>query len=118
MKILRLYGRLLVVVFFLVSAIRSLGTVQPSPGNALFAEPDGSACGMPCLFGVRPDSMTVDQALSVLAAHPLTRQMRIQKDAATPNIDIGSATGREVLITIFSSDPDVNKIKYVRFVSI
>src|SRR5215475_5258600 len=114
MQILRLYVRLLVVVFFTVSATRSLATVQPSPANALFTNPDGTSCQIPCLFGVRPDAMTVDQALTVLAAHPLTRQMRMQKDAATPNIDIASATGREVLITIFSSDPDVNNIKYIR----
>ncbi|SRR5258708_4643287 len=118
MQFLRLYVRLIVGCLVLVGITRWFGFSQPNPANVLFTNPDGSACSMPCLFGVRPDTMTVDQALAVLAAHPLTRKMRLQKDASTPVIDIASASGRQVYINIYSGDPDLNDIKHVRSISI
>src|SRR5207302_1104975 len=49
---------------------------QSNPLDVLFTNPDGSPCQMPCLFGVRPGQMTVDDSLRVLQQHPLTHNMR------------------------------------------
>jgi len=55
----------------------------------LFTNPNGSLCTMPCLFGVRPDDMTMDQALQILMTHPLTNNMRLQKIIGEGGTEIG-----------------------------
>jgi hypothetical protein len=79
MRLLRLSLLLVGGFALLITSIRLLGSLQPNPVAALFTNPDGSSCPLPCLFGANPDEMTVDQALDVLRAHPLLRNMRVSR---------------------------------------
>jgi hypothetical protein len=58
----------------------------PAPLMLLFTNPDGSACKMPCLFGIRPDEMHVGEALDMLRTHPLTRNLRLLSHEETVSI--------------------------------
>jgi hypothetical protein len=62
---------------FLVT-LRLVGASQPDPIAVLFTNPDGTPCKMPCLLGVRPEDMTVGEALQILRAHPLVGDMRFR----------------------------------------
>jgi hypothetical protein len=79
MRLLRLSLSLVGSFALLITSTRLLGSLQPNPVAALFTNSDGSPCKMPCLFGANPDEMTVDQALGVLRAHPLLRNMRVRR---------------------------------------
>lgn len=48
-----------------------------NPGAALFTNPDGSACQPICLFGIWPGKTSVEDAVSLLASHPLTRDFDV-----------------------------------------
>lgn len=90
---------LLLLFTALVSGAWLVGNTQSNPLDVLFAAPDGSPCPMPCLFGVRPGQMTVDEALQILQQHPLTRKMRRQV------LDNGVALESDGLVLlIFSND--------------
>src|SRR5258707_4536031 len=58
-----------------ILAIHLIGGLYPNPIAVLFTNPDGSPCQMPCLFGVRPSVMTLDEGLKILDQHPLTQAM-------------------------------------------
>jgi hypothetical protein len=79
MRLLRLSFLLVGSFAALITAIRVLGGAQPNILATLFTNPDGSPCPMPCLFGANPNEMTVDQALKVLTAHPLLKNMRVER---------------------------------------
>lgn len=42
----------------------------------LLSGPEGEACPLPCLLGIRPGVSTLDEALAALRAHPLTQGYR------------------------------------------
>jgi hypothetical protein len=79
MRLLRLSLLLVGSFALLITSIHLLGGLHPNPIVVLFTNPDGSPCKMPCLLGVNPDEMTVDQALNVLRAHPLLRNIRVRR---------------------------------------
>jgi hypothetical protein len=68
---LRLVAALFFCFCLLIGTISLAASNQPNPIAPLFTNPDGSACEMPCLLGVQPGKMTIDQALAILNAHPL-----------------------------------------------
>src|SRR5690349_11671995 len=75
-----------------------IGSVQTSPPvAAIFTNPDGSACELPCLFGV--NAHQARQAVALLVQHPLTRDL----SASTTDCAKSSA---------FLSDP--NLVLYIR----
>jgi len=90
LRFIRLYGVLIAVLSGAVLAIQLLGGLYPNPIAVLFTNPDGSPCQMPCLFGVRPGEMTVDEGLQVLDKHPLTHNM--------------TALNSEVGVVVFSKE--------------
>ena len=94
MRFVRLYGVLTAVLSGAVLAIHLIGGLYPNPIAVLFTNPDGSPCQMPCLFGVRPGEMTVDEGLQVLGKHPLTQGM------TTRNSELG--------IVVYSRDAWIN----------
>jgi hypothetical protein len=63
---------------------RLAGSTHPKPAlfSVLFTNPDGSPCEMPCMFGVRPGKMTVDEAVARLQQHPFTRGMTFRKGSS------------------------------------
>src|SRR5260221_2458504 len=76
----RFFGLLLIpflVTTVSVYATRMIGGLHPSPAAMLFTNPDGSPCKLPCLFGVRPGETTVEEALRLLVAHPLTHSFAL-----------------------------------------
>jgi hypothetical protein len=78
MKVIRLYLTLISCFGATLGAIRWAGAAQTSALTMLFTNPDGSACHMPCLFGIRPGETTMGRALDMVHVHPLTRNMRQQ----------------------------------------
>lgn len=58
-------------------AIYLIGGLFPNPVALLFTNPDGSACQMPCLFGVRPGEMSVTESIRILNRHVLSQPMSI-----------------------------------------
>lgn len=69
------------IVFFAMCIIFAcgIGHLQPTPISDLFTNPDGSSCEMPCLFGVKAgnSNMSAEEALRLLASHPLTRGHKV-----------------------------------------
>ena len=79
MRFLRLSLLLFLTFALLLTSIHLIAGARPNSVAILFTNPDGSPCKSPCLLGVNPDAMSVDQALAVLTAHPLVKAMRPQK---------------------------------------
>jgi len=75
LRLIRLCLALSVVLIGGILASRVLGMAQANPVATLFTNPDGSPCRMPCLFGVRPGEMTLEEGLKILDQHPLTHRM-------------------------------------------
>jgi hypothetical protein len=64
-------------MIFIIAAGRLL---KPSlPFAALFTTPEGQSCQQPCMFGVRMGHTSYEEALSLLAAHPLTSGLPSQR---------------------------------------
>ncbi|MEO8396900.1 MAG: hypothetical protein ABI700_28150 [Chloroflexota bacterium] len=63
---------LLLVALMLVA--RLIGTTRPQSAlAAVFSNPDGTPCGQPCVFGIRPGETTVADARLLIQAHPLAQ---------------------------------------------
>jgi hypothetical protein len=43
----------------------------------IFTGPNGLPCAQPCMFGIRPGQTTFLDAVALLRAHPLTRDLRV-----------------------------------------
>ena len=78
MRLICLCLGLIAVLSGAILAIHLIGGLFPNPIAVLFTNPDGSPCQKPCLFGVRPGKMTLDEALKVLDQHPLTQAMQVK----------------------------------------
>src|SRR5579859_475753 len=98
-RILRLCAAAIIALMGAALLSRAVGAASPSPLDILFTNPDGSPCQMPCLFGVRPGQMTVDQAQQLLEQHPLTRTMR--KEVLENGVAFES---RGILLLVISND--------------
>lgn len=61
-----------------VVAAQHIGAAQaPTPFAALFTNPDGSLCKMPCVLGLRLKETTKAEVLRLLATHSSTKQSRL-----------------------------------------
>src|SRR5258708_25645627 len=102
MRVLRLALTLIICLALTLVGIRLLSNKYKDSIALLFTNPDGSSCRMPCLFGVRPDDMTIDQPLQVLTAHPLTKNIQRQSLKAEDGTQLGfplHASSIEVRVT-------------------
>src|SRR5258708_6356870 len=85
----------------------------------LFTNPNGSSCKMPCLFGVRPDDMTTDQALQILMAHPLTSNMFLRKIKGEDGTVIGfSMQSNSVVVSVKNSQPYTRNSQEIHDISL
>jgi hypothetical protein len=112
---------LIVSLSGLILAIRGIGKVQPDPIAVLFTNPDGSACKIPCLLGVRTGGMTIGESLQVLEAHPLTRNMQQQtfKHDGVPYGVVLSADGLMIEIRTLGPYKDASvQVDSIAFTSI
>lgn len=95
---------LLIMFIAMIFAARVTGSTQPSPLTALFTNPDGTRCERPCLFGIRPGQMTIDEAIALVKAHWFLSDVRaIQTDRYVfPLAGIGKDTfaGKQFLIRL------------------
>ncbi len=69
-RLYRLVPALIVIFSLTVLATRASERSQPSPAAVLFTNADGTACTLPCLFGIQPDKTPFNEALGLLRAHP------------------------------------------------
>ncbi|MFN8419711.1 MAG: hypothetical protein U0528_10795 [Anaerolineae bacterium] len=73
-----LYASMIAAVFLfssVIAPVRMAGTQGTARLDYLFTTPDGEQCQKPCLFGIRPGSMTFRQAAQLLRQHPLIFDM-------------------------------------------
>jgi len=61
----------------LITAAHWIGGLQPLPLAAWFTNPDGTPCTYPCLFGIRPGVTRLEDAITLIRSHPVTRHMQI-----------------------------------------
>ena len=102
MRLIRLFLVVIGTLFGAMLAIHLIGGLYPNPMAVLFTNPDGSPCQMPCLFGVRPGQMTVDEGLEILDKHRLTHGMEFDHSRSTA---IGSLLdNKETFVEIISDD--------------
>src|SRR5579859_3584776 len=76
-RLIRLALGSVVVFCAALIAIHLISGLSPNPVAVLFTNPDGSACQMPCLFGVRPGKMSVDESVRILNHNVLLQPMDI-----------------------------------------
>ncbi|MEP7285437.1 MAG: hypothetical protein ABI947_06690 [Chloroflexota bacterium] len=106
-RILRLVTVLTATLAALIAIVLAIGATQPSPILPLFTDPDGSACQMPCLFGVRPGVTLYKDAVLLLHSHPLLQGLQWNKDDKV-------LYGKEVEIRVFlNPDDSVNAIGFL-----
>jgi len=76
-KQIRLYLALILLLTAAISAVRAFGESQPLPSDsllaAMFTNPNESSCEKPCLFGVRPGNMKLQEAARIVKSHPLVQ---------------------------------------------
>src|SRR5689334_9220364 len=75
--IIRLALSLSLVCGSSIAAVRFVADRQPLSAAGLFANPDGSACEHPCLFGIQPGYTSRLDAISLLRRHPLASGIAI-----------------------------------------
>ncbi|MEP7291869.1 MAG: hypothetical protein ABI835_08790 [Chloroflexota bacterium] len=72
--ILRFALRLILIFAAILFLTRLVGAMRPaSPLAAVFSNPDGTPCDHPCVFGIHPGETSIEQAVSLLGVHLLTR---------------------------------------------
>jgi len=84
MRFLKLIHLLFAIFLLTILAAKLIGHSTPDPVLALFTNPDGSRCQMPCLLGIRPGETTVSDAITIIKEHPLTSILRIFRCNAAP----------------------------------
>jgi hypothetical protein len=86
MKLLCRVALVLILTFGVgIGMLRALAVQQAPPLAALFTNPDGSPCEMPCMLGVRPDITDFYEADQILSSHPLIRsRFRRFSEGANP----------------------------------
>jgi hypothetical protein len=70
-------------IFLTISLLisRRLGEdAHPIAFAAVFTNPDGSRCEMPCMFGIRPGVSTVENAEQILKSHPLLKPWTVDRN--------------------------------------
>jgi hypothetical protein len=79
----RLY-RLVIMLIPLIAAIvlfvRLINGTQQNRLGEIFANPDGSMCETPCMFGIKPEITTFADAKSLLRSHQLVHNWVIYDD--------------------------------------
>lgn len=101
---------LCVLISLYIIAIRLVGNRQPQPPfNAIFTNPDGSPCEMPCMFGIHPHETEFNKAIELIRTHPLTRQITDIDIAA--NRPAQFATRRWYVVLHRSKDNRVDSIE-------
>ena len=73
----------------LIVAVRQIGAAQPLSLAAWFTNPDGTPCTFPCLFGIRPGITRLDDAITLIRSHPITRLMHITQSSSSANLLTG-----------------------------
>ncbi len=76
-RLFRLTLALLIISGTMTLAARLAGTTQPSPLTPLSTSPNGNPCDHPCLFGIRPGKMTIDEAIAVVKTHWFLNNVRL-----------------------------------------
>jgi hypothetical protein len=77
LRVFRLTLLLMFIAATMVLAARLLTGRHPLlPLTVVMSGPDGIACDQSCLFGIRPGVTTIEQAVLILHAHPLTRDAK------------------------------------------
>jgi hypothetical protein len=88
MLLLRLTRFLITIAILAVTASRLIGNAQLPPTiAAIFTNPDGSPCEMPCMFGIRPGATGLGDMLVKLRTHPVVSSLKL--------IESTSASGSE-----------------------
>ncbi|MCC7448372.1 MAG: hypothetical protein IT324_13205 [Anaerolineae bacterium] len=113
-RLIRLTRALISICTLAIFAAHLVGRTQPSPLAALFTNPDGTPCERPCLFGIHPGKMSVDEAVAVLKNHRLLNNVRRLDD---PNyaFPVGAYSndlfpGKQLLIYVEPGPGDQNPI--------
>lgn len=81
-----------------------------SPYMSLFRKPDGSACAHPCIFGIRTNETSWEEALTLLRAHPLTRDL-VQTELTTR---LGALFEGKHIVVRIQRDPTGRHILEIR----
>src|SRR5258708_2654792 len=75
MGILFRLSLILVALFITAVGIAHWQVIQqPTPNLEILANPDGSQCDHPCLFGIQPGFTSLDRASALLHGHHFTAQ--------------------------------------------
>lgn len=69
--------------------------------SAMFTNPDGTPCQMPCLLGVRPGDMTARQAIRLILKHPLTSHLQVHAFSRETYL-----TGPGMMVTLYHATGD------------
>jgi hypothetical protein len=98
----------LVAILGVAVGIVSMPRSRSFPMLDVFTNPDGTACILPCLFGVRPGETLYKQALKVLSSHPMTRNFKV-------DIEHGNLYGLDASVLIYvTATGVVSRIDLVR----
>src|SRR5258708_39728876 len=108
MRFIRIALALTIIFSGTILTSRFVGASQANPIAVLFTNPDGSPCQMPCLFGVRPGEMTVEEGLEVLDKHPLTHGMQL--DARDSEAALYYNKGFEGYIHLYSDGKHITQV--------
>ncbi len=85
--LIRLTLALIVILGVGMVFARAIGGTQPNPVAAWRTNPDGSSCGESCLFGIVPGVTSMDEAVKLIKAHPLTRDMTLNDSGSINSVE-------------------------------
>jgi hypothetical protein len=75
-RLLRIAIAMLFVCEVAVCTAKFLGSREVSPLALWLTDPDGRPCATPCLFGIQPGATKFDDAIKIMATHPVTRNLQ------------------------------------------
>lgn len=87
-RLARLAVAVCVCLCIVLTGIRAASSSAPNGFALLFTSPDGAPCERPCLFGVRPGHTGFDDALLILARHPLLKGFRMIDNPARKGVQL------------------------------
>ena len=106
----------LILIFITSMAIAAsylVGSTYPSPKlAAIFTNPDGSLCEMPCMFGIRPNVTRTTELLQIMRNHPIFLPLVRKESSAASGTEFQFSDKTQNIVVVLDTRNVVQSIHW------
>src|SRR5437870_3620679 len=104
---------LIFATFLAVTASRLIGNAQTPPTiAAIFTNPDGSPCEMPCMFGIRPGTTGLGDMLVKLRTHPVVSGLKLMESTSASGSEYQLSDHYQSVVVVLDTSNVVQSIHW------